>query len=216
MTGSPRQPDKQTFRRPPSPTCALFYLLFLDLSFHAYPATSTSRMAAMMAAAHDLDHAFDEHPSVTASLEDFEEQERRSPLFGMPSQHSGFRSDHDGSEMDDQSSAGAPWSPPGFGNRNTNASGWFRQDPYGRYALQPSTSPSRSRHPSPEYEDAQEGEPDVTIAANIPLPRGTDSPMKERSPEPEAHAPSRATSASPEEENPNNCTSPLDSRAGRC
>lgn len=160
-------------------------------------------MAAMMAAAHELDAAFDDHPSVTASLEDFEEQERRSPLFGIPSQHSGFRSDHDGSEMDDQSSAGAPWSPPGFRNRNTNANGWFRQDPYGRYALQPSLSPSRSRQASPEYEDAQEGEPDITIAANIPLPRGTDSPMKERSPEPEAMS-ARNTSPPPED-NPNNC-----------
>lgn len=161
-------------------------------------------MAAMMAAAHELDTPFDDHPSVTASLEDFEEQERRSPLFGLPSQHSGFRSDNESSEMDDQSSAGAPWSPPGFRHRNTNASGWFRQDPYGVYALRPSTSPSRSRQPSPEYEDAQEGDPDITIAANVPLPRGTDSPIKERSPEPESGMPYRVASPTPEE-NPNNC-----------
>jgi hypothetical protein len=170
----------------------------------------------MMAAAHELDAAFDDHPSVTASLEDFEEQERRSPMFGIPSQHSGFRSDNDGSEMDDQSSAGAPWSPPGFRNRNTNASGWFRQDPYGVYALRPSASPSRSRQPSPEYEDAQEGDPDITIAANIPLPRGTDSPMKERSPEPEPNAPSRQTSVTPEEEKTNNCTLVLETMIGTC
>lgn len=171
----------------------------------------------MMATAHDLDNAFDDHPSVTASLEDFEEQERRSPMFGLPSQHSGFRSDNEGSEMDDQSSAGAPWSPPGFKNRNSNASGWFRQDPYGRFTLRPSTSPSRSRHPSPEYEDAPEGDPDITIAANIPLPRGTDSPVKERSPEPEGNAPRLGALGTPEpEDNPNNCTYLYDSVTDLC
>jgi hypothetical protein len=116
--------------------------------------------------------------SLQASIEDFEEQERRSPLF------SGFRSDHGDSEVDDQSSAGAPWSPPGFRSRNSNASGWFRQDPYGKFDLRPSMSPSRSRQTSPEvYQDADEGDPDITIAVNTPLPNGTDSPMRERSPE---------------------------------
>ncbi len=165
---------------------------------------------AMMAAAtriNDLDHRFDDHPSVVDSLEDYEENERRSPLWDLPSQHSGFKSEHDGSEIDDQSSAGVPWSPPGFRNRNANASGWFRQDPHGRYNLRPSISPSRSRQTSPEYQDAQEGE-DVTIAANIPLPAGTDSPVKERSPEPEA-VPETANDFGPPEptENLNNCPS---------
>lgn len=162
-------------------------------------------MAAMMAAAHDLDNVFDDHPSVAASLEDFEEQERRSPLFDLPSQHSGFRSENDASDMDDQSSTGAPWSPPGFRQRNNNSSGWFRQDPYGRYALRPPTSPSRSRQASPEYEDAREPE-DLTIAANIPLPRGTDSPMKERSPEPDIKTEKDDFSTPEPDENSNNCT----------
>jgi len=166
-------------------------------------------MAAMMAAA-PIDDLYveglpgDAHSLMDASIEDFEAQERRSPLF------SGFRSDHEDSEMDDRSSMGLPWSPPGFKNRNANASGWFRQDPYGKYDLRPSLSPSRSRQTSPEiYQDATEGDPDITIAVNTPLPAGIDSPVRERSPEVEPqhdtkmgdfdHAESVAT------ENPNNC-----------
>ncbi|KIW94866.1 uncharacterized protein Z519_04844 [Cladophialophora bantiana CBS 173.52] len=122
----------------------------------------------------------DAHSLLEASIEDFEEQERRSPLL------SGFRSEQGDSEVDDQSSAGLPWSPPGFRSRNSNASGWYRQDPYGKYDLRPSISPSRSRQTSPEvYQDAIEGDPDITIAVNTPLPAGTDSPVRERSPEAE-------------------------------
>lgn len=33
-----------------------------------------------------LDEPFDDHASLAASLEDFEAQERRSPLFDIPSQ----------------------------------------------------------------------------------------------------------------------------------
>lgn len=55
--------------------------------------------------------------------------------------------------------------------------------------LRPSMSPSRSRQTSPEYLDAQEDDNDVTfLAASIPLPPGTDSPLKGRSPEPEEPA----------------------------
>lgn len=103
-------------------------------------------------------------------------------------QHSGFRSEQDESEVDDRSITNAPWSPPGFRTaaKGTQASSWFRQDPYSRRPyLRPSTSPSRSRQTSPEYQDAREDDNDITIAANIPLPPGTDSPLKGRSPEPE-------------------------------
>lgn len=139
-------------------------------------------MTAMMAAAPMNDFYADEGDahSLVASIEDFEDQERRSPLL------SGFRSEHGDSELDDRSSTGLPWSPPGFKHRNTSVSGWFRQDPYGRYDLRPSMSPSRSRQTSPElYQDATEGDQDITIAVNTPLPAGNDSPTKERSPEPE-------------------------------
>ena len=113
---------------------------------------------------------------------------RTKLTFPANKQHSGFRSERDGSEADDRSSTGARWSPPGFRAqaRMSNASSWFRQDPYARMPhLRPSISPSRSRHTSPEYQDAPEGDNDVTIAANIPLPPGIDSPVKGRSPEPE-------------------------------
>lgn len=122
----------------------------------------------------------DTHSLMEASIEDFEEQDRRSPL--MP----GFRSIEDESEADDRSSVGLPWSPPGFKSRNASVSGWFRQDPYGKFDLRPSISPSRSRQTSPEiYQDATEGDPDITIAVNTPLPAGADSPTRQRSPEAE-------------------------------
>ncbi|KIX04050.1 uncharacterized protein Z518_07603 [Rhinocladiella mackenziei CBS 650.93] len=142
-------------------------------------------MAAMMPTGPDDPYAEgapgDAHSLLEASIEDFEEHERRSPLF------SDFRSDREESEIDDRSSAGLPWSPPGFKNRNMNASGWFRQDPYyGKPDFRPSISPSRSRQTSPEsYQDANEGDPDITLAVNTPLPAGTDSPARERSPEAE-------------------------------
>jgi hypothetical protein len=145
----------------------------------------------MMAAAHidDLDAAFDDHPSLSASLEDFEEQQNRSPLFDLlPSQHSGFKSEPEASDADAESSNGEPWSPPGFKRHSRRGSGWFRHDPYdtkGRLDLRPSMSPSRSRQTSPEYQDAREPEDDYTLPANKPLPAGADSPTKERSPEPE-------------------------------
>ncbi|ERF74244.1 hypothetical protein EPUS_03434 [Endocarpon pusillum Z07020] len=148
-----------------------------------------------MAAAetNDMDNAFDDHPSLSASLEDFEEHQTRSPLFDLPSQHSGFKSEPDDSDIDERSSNGAPWSPPGFRRHarggSRGAGSWFRHDPYGtaqRFELRPSISPSRSRQTSPEYEDARGGDEDLTIPANIPLPAGTDSPLKERSPEPRA------------------------------
>lgn len=141
-------------------------------------------MAAMMAAAPFDPHLYsddptgDTHSLMEASIEDFEDQERRSPLFP------GFKSEHEESEVDDKSSTGMPWSPPGFRYQNASVSGWYRQDPYGKYQLRPSASPSRSRQTSPEiYLDANEGDPDITIAVNTPLPTGFDSPQRERSPE---------------------------------
>ncbi|KAL1997709.1 hypothetical protein VTN02DRAFT_994 [Thermoascus thermophilus] len=65
----------------------------------------------------DLDNAFDDHPSLSASLEDFAAtcttHIRRPPLFDLPSQHSGFRSD-ESDAGDDPPPSGEPWSPPGF------------------------------------------------------------------------------------------------------
>jgi hypothetical protein len=159
----------------------------------------------------DLDNVFDDHPSLSASLEDFETatDNRRSPLLDLPSQHSGFRSeesDNDGDDDDDLTTAPIePWSPPGFHRHDfVPNSAWYRQQPYarkednGRLDLRPTirSSPSQSREPSPQYEDAPETPPvgvtkndvdltDITLAANVPLPMGRDSPLKGRSPSPD-------------------------------
>ncbi|KAI1906712.1 hypothetical protein LOZ39_000115 [Ophidiomyces ophidiicola] len=180
----------------------------------------------------DLDHVFDDHPSLSASLEDFEEHAAaHAPFFGaLPSQHSGFRShgvsedaDCEGEEDDDDTAAAPdasshisdPWSPPGtrrlFVHQREymnicspgkmSGSAWYRQQPYMRNQpdLRPPMvdSPSRSREVSPQYEDAPEKplpqQPhqqqtfkvdDLILPASIPLPPGTDSPLKGRSPSP--------------------------------
>ncbi|KAJ5627098.1 hypothetical protein N7528_004525 [Penicillium herquei] len=159
----------------------------------------------------DLDKEFDDHPSLDASLEDFENNSNahRSPLF-LPSQHSGFRSEESDGEMDEPEPA-VRWSPPGFhpheaGLRHIDyqGSGWYRHQPYSRKGgnlderleLRPtmghSLSPSMSREPSPQYEDALEvprkhkpsDDSDVTAAANVPLPVDVGTPQTGRSPSP--------------------------------
>ena len=135
------------------------------------------------------EHLFDDHSSLAASLEDYEDHTSPAPMFNLPSQHSGFRSEQEESDIDEQSNDSAPWSPPGFRKHQSAASGsgWFRHEPYvpsDQFDLRPSNSPSGSRQSSPEYADAIEGDPDLTIPANIPLPPGTDSPLKGRSPSP--------------------------------
>ena len=137
----------------------------------------------------NLNAMFDDHPSLSASLEDFEHNENRSPIsptFALPSQHSGFKSDE--SEMDAESSDG-PWSPPGGSpaarRRDSGVGGgWYRHQPYlqENQSLKASASPSRSRNTSPQYESAREDEGETLQPANIPLPRGSMSPVKERSP----------------------------------
>ncbi|KAL3496028.1 hypothetical protein BJX62DRAFT_146991 [Aspergillus germanicus] len=163
----------------------------------------------------ELDNVFDDHPSLDASLEDFENTSNahRSPLFGLPSQHSGFRSEESENEDEDATPQGDRWSPPGFRRYdNVPGSGWYRHQPYNRiidherFGLKPTVgvSPSQSREPSPQYEDAPEAPmagtrslsaetADVTVAANVPLPPDADSPMKGRSPSP-IRSPIRATS----------------------
>ena len=133
-----------------------------------------------------LDQAFDDHPSLSASLEDFEHTDNRSPVFAIPSQHSGFRSDE--SEPDPESTSEGPWSPPAWRKPNI-ASHWYRHQPYAQsnHGLKPAASSSRSRGTSPQYESAHEDDADLTIPANIPLPRGSLSPVKERSPSPSPH-----------------------------
>ncbi|KAL4952019.1 hypothetical protein BDW69DRAFT_29059 [Aspergillus filifer] len=158
----------------------------------------------------ELDNVFDDHPSLDASLEDFENTSNahRSPVFGLPSQHSGFRSEGSDGEDEDTIAVGDRWSPPGFRRYDhTPGSGWYRHQPYerkiehGRFSLKPTVgvSPSQSREASPQYEDAPEAPAaghrsplspeaggDVTdVAANVPLPdEAATSPLKGRSPSP--------------------------------
>ncbi|EAW14159.1 uncharacterized protein ACLA_071920 [Aspergillus clavatus NRRL 1] len=154
----------------------------------------------------ELDNVFDDHPSLDASLEDFENHSNahRSPVFGLPSQHSGFRSEESEGEEEEATPNGERWSPPGFRRHDyVQGSGWYRHQPYLRKGeddqllLKPTVgvSPSQSREPSPQYEDAIEtlaakkrsesADTGVaTIAANVPLPVDTDTPLKGRSPSP--------------------------------
>lgn len=164
-----------------------------------------------------LDEAFDDHPTISPSLEDFEQAENRSPLFGIPSQHSGFRSDE--SDADAESTSEGPWSPPAWRKPNI-ATHWYRHQPYAQAnqnLKKHSESPSRSRGASPQYENPQDDDGDLTIPANIPLPRGSLSPVKERSPSPspvqekkpeaeQGSGPARPEhTVPPVPENPNNC-----------
>jgi len=167
-----------------------------------------------------LDRMFDSHPSLSASLESME---NRSPVFGLPSQHSGFKLED--SEADVESNSEEPWSPPAWRNQHA-AGGWYRHQPYLQQnsKLKPSASPSHSRGTSPQYEDARENEGETIIPANIPLPRGSMSPTKEQSPSPQPcaggaqdfetqdfgqqYAPvEEPTSKAPE--NANNCVDPF-------
>ncbi|KAI9741235.1 MAG: hypothetical protein M1834_002951 [Cirrosporium novae-zelandiae] len=137
-----------------------------------------------MAASHldDLDHVFDDHPSLS-ELEDISHGDNQSPIFDMPSQHSGFQETDTDPEPD--SDSGSVWSPPAW-----KGSGWYRHNPYAQTPLHLRSykDPSKSRESSPAYIMKQEDNKsmfDVTLPASIPLPAGSDSPLKERSPEPE-------------------------------
>jgi len=176
---------------------------------------------------------FDDHASLPASLEDFEDEEQRSPPFGLPSQHSGFKSSDESDSEEEEVVSEEPWSPPAW-RQNNAAGGWYTHQPYPQdnQVLKPSRSPSHSRTSSPIYESAHEDdeEEDTTMAANIPLPRGSVSPVKEQSPEKQAspvkeRSPSKSPYpeadqdfgnkfgesevAVPVPENPNNCLPPL-------
>ena len=160
---------------------------------------------------------FDDHPSLSASLEDFEHNEPASPTFRLPSQHSGFKLED--SEQENESNSEEPWSPPAWKNPPSN-SGWYRHQPYLQQNshLRRSMSPVKSRELSPEYESAKEDEGDYTLPANIPLPRDSVSPAKELPPGPAVHTgggvdfeesfAEREETSKPQE-NPGNCLQAL-------
>ena len=118
-------------------------------------------------------HFLDSHPSLNASMDDFDARDFSPTIPDIPSQHSGFRSNHQ-SEYSEASSRRS-YSPPAW---RKAGSGWFKQP------LSPSRNGYRSKDTSPQYqsgdEDADDG--DVTAyrtARRIPLP---ESPVKGRSP----------------------------------
>ncbi|TAQ84779.1 hypothetical protein B7494_g6902 [Chlorociboria aeruginascens] len=135
----------------------------------------------------ELENIFDDHPSLDASLQDFEpgsSEIGRSPQFGYPSHHSGFRSDTD-SEMADSVSGGG-YSPPAW-RRETNgnrSSGFWNK----RFDV-PGKRFMGSREGSPEYESADDGgDATLAAAARTRLPTGSLSPEKGRSPSPDPYS----------------------------
>lgn len=172
-----------------------------------------------MATIEELEGLFDDHPSLNASLQDFEpgsSEIGQSPRFGYPSHHSGFRSDTE-SEMAGSDSGGR-YSPPAWrrdGNGNRNSGFWNRRgDILGKKSRD-------SRESSPEYESADDGE-DATLdmATRTRLPTGSLSPEKQRSPSPdpfngrdfgntfgEVNQGEGQQELVPAVENPNNCMS---------
>jgi hypothetical protein len=147
----------------------------------------------------ELEGLFDDHPSLNASLQDFEppgssEMGQHSPRFGYPSHHSGFRSDRDGQHYENSESeladsiSGGRFSPPAW-RRDGNgkrSSGFWNEGLRG--SLWRGGAREESRECSPEYESADDGE-DATLAqaARTRLPTGSLSPEKRRSPSPDVY-----------------------------
>ena len=137
-----------------------------------------------MATIEELEGLFDDHPSLDASLQDFEpgsSEIGQSPRFGYPSHHSGFRSDSD-SEVA-ESVSGGRFSPPAWrreGNGNRSSGFWNnRSNMLGNRGRD-------SRESSLEYESADDGgDATLAAAARTRLPTGSLSPEKQRSPSPD-------------------------------
>jgi hypothetical protein len=136
----------------------------------------------------EIEGLFDDHPSLDASLQDFEQGSSelgQSPRFGMyPSHHSGFRSDDSDSEKEESLSGGG-YSPPAWRRTKDGmrSSGFWRSrdNALGKRSRS-------SRQSSPEYESAEEGEEGVLAAAvRTRLPTGSLSPEKRRSPSPDPY-----------------------------
>jgi hypothetical protein len=143
----------------------------------------------------ELEGMFDDHPSLDASLADFEPGSadlEPSPRFNLyPSVHSGFRSDDSDSEKAESHSGGG-YSPPAWrrAKNGSRSSGFWNRsdDPLHGAGFLGKRSRRSSRDSSPEYESADEGE-DATLAAALRtrLPTGSLSPEKQRSPSPDPY-----------------------------
>ena len=145
--------------------------------------------------------AFDDHNSLDESLEEFGQGDQNSPLFGLPSQHSGFKSsEEESSDQEEDVVSEEPWSPPAWRSSNP-AGGWYRHQPYPQdeqKSRQPASA-SRSREASHEsYTSAvEEDDEDTKKPSQIPLPKGSQSPAKHQSP---IKSEDRSTSPYPEGE----------------
>nr|XP_036587872.1 uncharacterized protein CTRU02_01884 [Colletotrichum truncatum]KAF6799013.1 hypothetical protein CTRU02_01884 [Colletotrichum truncatum] len=144
---------------------------------------------------------FDPLDHLDASLGDFEpttpppNQQKKAPLFGYPSHHSGFRSETDaesdlGPDPENSVSVGG-YSPPAWrrlGNGSRDSGFWRRsEDVLGAFPPPNRTLfGHRSRESSPEYDSTDDEEDDVLRRAiRTRLPTGSKSPDKGRSPSPE-------------------------------
>lgn len=130
----------------------------------------------------------DDQASLSGSLGDFSESDKQqSPVLGLPSQHSGFRAsvqpeDSDEQDEDDAASDVSPWSPPAW-RQPTSAGGWYRHQPYSQ-DVERLKSQSHSAHGSKGTSKEHESptgidDEDATLAAKIPLPKGSLSPSRD-------------------------------------
>lgn len=140
---------------------------------------------------------FESHPSLSASLEDFEHHDKNSPkVIRIPSHRSGF---HEESSEPGTDSDQLQYSPAFFRpTMSSHTSGWYRHQPYdGSSPLRLSPDARlNSRERSFLRASATFDDDDPTLPINIPLPQGSMSPTKSYftpSPSPEA----RFTSAPP-------------------
>ncbi|OBT81302.1 hypothetical protein VE02_10132 [Pseudogymnoascus sp. 03VT05] len=144
----------------------------------------------------ELGDLFDDHPSLDASLADFEpgsSEAAHSPRFPppinrnnnynhlFPSQHSGFRDPSDSEDDPIRPDSSGGYSPPAWRrNGGARSSGfWNRRDNIlNRSGV--------SREVTPEtWESAEEGDATLAAAVRVRLPTGSLSPEKRRSPSPD-------------------------------
>lgn len=140
----------------------------------------------------EMDGIFDDHPSLNASLQDFEHgSEPESPAypqFAYPSHHSGFQSGYRTESEDGMTSEASTgnYSPPAFrriNGGNQRDSGWWKKG-------EDLFNARLSRETSPEYESAMEGDATLAVASRTKLPPsrlGTESPQRQRSPSPDPY-----------------------------
>jgi len=154
-------------------------LFFSSLSYSTFP--HSSRPLSMATNMDSYNRTFDEHPSLNHSLVDFDYSDReQSPVFGIPSQHSGFRSEESESEPE------PTFAPAAWTQSLKRGSGLYQHQQY----LRGSGGGSRSRESS--HESSGSGQGDRASPASIPLPastsasrRGTPYSSPEPEPEPE-------------------------------